>query len=64
MNAIYNFMVFVDFVDVKGCSEILKDTELNMIRNLIRWERKITRSVIPEVSQHLRFVVLPSYVKL
>ena len=34
MNAICKFMVFVDFVDVKGCSEILKDLELNVIRSL------------------------------
>ena len=34
VNAICNFMVFVDFVDVNGCSEILKDIKLNVIRNL------------------------------
>lgn len=34
VNDICNLTTFVDFVDVTGCSVILKDIKLNMIRNL------------------------------
>lgn len=34
VNAICNFRVFVEFMDVNGFSEILRDRKLNKIRKL------------------------------